>query len=160
MAADGIIDRDSRDALADAYLQTLGKYIDLWAFLDITKRIKTNDPAVDELSSGPVWVDSDGASVLDPTKEQRANLLRAVLFLRSDLPYEYPRGSLACGSCLLILVTAGLYIPIHAWLNRVEMREHKAKWDLGDLSVWPFFRKSDFDAEYAKSCPFARFKAA
>lgn len=160
MSLDGMIDRSAREKLAIAYHEVLGKYIDLTTFLNISFGLLSADPAVRELRSSPFWVDSDFADGIDPTREQRIHLLRIVLFLRSDLPYEYPAGdSMSCGSCLLSIATAGLFIPIYLWWNREEIRRCRLQFDLGDASVYPFYRRRDFDAAYARSCPFAPLKA-
>ena len=66
------------------------------------------------------------------TLGQRQNFARAILFLKSDLPYEWrelrhPRG------------VKRILMNIYSRLNRNYRMPV-----LGDLRVWPFFRRSDY----------------
>jgi hypothetical protein len=159
MSSDRTVDRVSRDKLAIAYHEVLGKYTDLRKFLNTSHGLQSADPAIDEVRSSPIWVVSDFADGIDPTREQRFHLLRIILFLRSDLPYEYPAGAtMSRGSCLLSLATLGLFIPVYLWWDREEIRKYRLQFNLGDITVYPFYRRRDYEAEYAKSCPFALLK--
>ena len=75
------------------------------------------------------------------TKEGREWVARIVLFLRSGLPYRWPRNtgirSLPVG--LLSLVTLG-------WFGRFWRRRTG-----GEEAVWPFFTRNEY--ENAKSSP-------
>jgi len=153
------MDRNGRDATATAAHELLGKYVSLEQVVHSYSG-RSDDEGVNAIRSMIFMAPLDGEGGIEVDRDQRKTLLRTVLFLRSDLEYEWSRFSMGCGSCLLSLLTCGVYIPIWYWLNRNEIRAANAQDAAGDSSVWPFYRKSDFDAEYAKSCPFAKLKAA
>ncbi|MDS4039548.1 MAG: hypothetical protein RKP20_00005 [Candidatus Competibacter sp.] len=71
------------------------------------------------------------------TPEGRAWVARIVLFLRSGLPYCYPRltGLAQLPVLLCSLATLG-------WVGRLWRRR---QWKDGDESVWPFFSRSEYD---------------
>jgi hypothetical protein len=154
-----VIDRKGREATATAVHELLGKYVSFEDFY-YSYPARSIDDAVNAVRSGIFFAPTDGEGGVDFDRNSRKAVLRSVLFLRSDLEYEWSRFSMGCGSCLLSLLSCGLYIPLWHWLHREEIKIANAQDAAGDVSVWPFYRKSDFDAEYAKSCPFARAKAA
>lgn len=72
------------------------------------------------------------------TREGRTWVARIVLFLRSGLPYRYPRvtGLALIPMALLSLVTLG-------WFGRFW--RHR-QWRGGEQSVWPFYSRSEYEA--------------
>jgi hypothetical protein len=70
--------------------------------------------------------------------EARPIIARWILFLHSELPYEWPVWRLTPGT--LIRDSLG-------WLTSGRsVREDRAKFEAsGDYDVWPFFRREDFD---------------
>ena len=90
------------------------------------------------------------------TAERRHEVLRWVLFLRSELEYEWPRfrfinpALASLDGCLLSLLTFGILPCLR------QSREFKKWQQSGDFSVWPFVRRSDYDAVRREFCPFAR----
>ncbi|HEX8912074.1 MAG TPA: hypothetical protein VF796_06915 [Humisphaera sp.] len=73
------------------------------------------------------------------TDEGRGAVARWVLFLHSDLEYEWPiRSFISLSGCLLRLCTLGLAGLI---LNPINERrlQRMGSWDL-----WPFLREADF----------------
>ena len=71
-------------------------------------------------------------------REERTQVARILLFLRSGLPYRYPRitGLAQIPVILLSLVTLG-------WFGRFW---HRRSWRGGDESVWPFYTRNEYDA--------------
>jgi hypothetical protein len=66
-------------------------------------------------------------------------LRRCELFLNTDLPYEWPRWYLSFGTFVLLpvnIVTFGLVGKL------LRMKFERA----GEAAVWPFIRRSDFEA--------------
>jgi hypothetical protein len=154
-----VINRDARDRLAILILELQAGYIKLGDFVSELFSLPEDDAAIHEIGR-QVAIDAE-IDIDPPSRMFRWNLLRIVLFLRTDREYEYgqlPR--MDCQSCLLTLLTGGLGFIFWYTFNYPKIRAVRRRWGSGDVSVWPFYRKSDFDAEYAKSCPFARAKAA
>jgi hypothetical protein len=73
-----------------------------------------------------------------PTPEARAMMDRCITFLDSNLEYEWPpyRGSLR----LLFL----RILRLHKRAAKVEERQTAELAKFGDLEVWPFLRKQDW----------------
>lgn len=71
------------------------------------------------------------------TKDQKHVIARAIVFLHSDLTYEWPRVPLR--RMLLGLLTLGVW-----------PRLFPAPLSGGDDAVWPFFRRSDLEVEAAQ----------
>jgi len=75
-------------------------------------------------------------------REARKEIARWIVFLHSDLPYEWPmRNFISINSCLLNLLTLGLAQIVLAPLYR------KRYGSMGEWSVWPFIRKNDLEQE-------------
>lgn len=79
------------------------------------------------------------------TRDGRAWVARMVLFLRSGLPYRYPRitGIAQGPAVLLSLATLG-------WFGRFWRRR---QWHGSDESLWPFYSRSEYEAAL-KTRPF------
>ena len=68
---------------------------------------------------------------------------RCLLFLQSDLEYEWKEGRfIGNGSVSSVLVTLGL---TQYCLSLTEQLAAHLDQPEGDASVWPFFRKTDYD---------------
>jgi hypothetical protein len=76
-----------------------------------------------------------------PTPERRAFLERCVLFLKTDLEFEWPLPKPSLTRGLLEMVGLGRRF-------RAADEECKSK---GDFEVWPFFRKSDYEGGWPTS---------
>jgi len=114
-------------------------------FDNIAESLDTTDPAVHEIFQAMWYTYCDlrkhkmtGADAL--VGDNRHTLARFILFLYSDLPYEWPTSSLK--GCLLNLLTVGFY----GKLKKVDPTNKK-----GETTVWPFYRVTDF--EQAKQNP-------
>jgi hypothetical protein len=75
-----------------------------------------------------------------PTREERAMMDRCIAFLESDLEYEWPPYRSA--SLKLILLRA---LRLRKKAAEVEKRETEELAKFGDLEVWPFVRKEDWE---------------
>ena len=71
--------------------------------------------------------------------QSREAVARCILFLDSDLPYEWPPRRPTLKSILGTLLTFGV------WL-----RDDRRRWESsGPYHVWPFFRESDYQSALA-----------
>ena len=72
------------------------------------------------------------------TAETKEAVARCILFLHSDLPWEWPTRSFAEGLQFAAanICTLGLF----------GLREERRYRAAGDFSVWPFFRRPDYEA--------------
>ncbi|WP_426339202.1 hypothetical protein ACN9MZ_23095 [Pseudoduganella sp. S-14] len=138
------IDRHSRNQLAEAIRALASGLITNDEFERKRMPHNMSDPAVNEVFSSGAWcLYSDlkayrltGKQKLDgPTRKEIA---RWVLFLKTDLPYEWPVPTFQESFFRFFgnLFTFGRF-------NRRYQNEIAL---LGDTEVWPFLRRSDFEA--------------
>ncbi len=87
----------------------------------------------------------------------RREVLRWVLFLRSDHHYEWPQLQwgpdgifVDIGHSLLSLLTLGYWRKRQRLIADREFQQFKFA---GDYDVWPFIRRSDYEATLASFCP-------
>ena len=106
----------------------------------------SNDPAVHAVFIGGPWFlyhdlvryRLSGAHRLSPAVRREA--ARWVLFLKSDLPYEWPverRG--VVGSLVWVAVNV---LTLGSFARRAQQRFAHS----GEIAVWPFVRRSDYEA--------------
>lgn len=94
----------------------------------------------------------------------RRDVLRWILFLRSDLAYEWPvmhivnRDLLPAG-CLVSLFTLGLASGSASLPPQVERQKQMFE-AAGDVEVWPFIRTADFARCHREVCPIAALQFA
>ncbi len=113
----------------------------------------SRDPAIHEIFDDGAWhLYSDfpsyrlaGANRLDATS--REHVARWVLFLETDFPYEWPVLTFLTrvGRALLYFCTLGM---AGKWLDAQRRQQ-------GDIEVWPFRRKADYEAALS-SPPYLR----
>jgi hypothetical protein len=131
-----MIDRIARDKFATLLRRLATGAITNFKFED--EMIDSQDIALSKIEYHLAWPSYDDFYEHRMTEDHvltlgdRRNFARAILFLKSDLPYEWtdlrrPRGF------------RRLFMSIYMKLNR-NYREPV----LGDLRVWPFFRRSDY----------------
>ena len=142
-----MIDRGARNKLAGALRALASGLITNDEFEDQRLPYSNEDPAIYEVYSNGAWsLYSDlqlyrlrGRHRLDD--KTRSAVARWVLFLKTDLPYEWPISTPGHGMFRLVanLLTVG-------FANRFFVRKFQAH---GDVSVWPFIRRSDYDAALA-----------
>jgi hypothetical protein len=138
------IDRAARNQLAEAIRALAAGLITNDQFEDKRMPYSNTDPAINEVYSKGAWcLYSDlqeyrlkGRHKLD--EQTKKNVARWVVFLKTDLPYEWPvptpRESLL--RFFANLLTLGM-------ANRRHIAELKRQ---GDAEVWPFIRRCDFEA--------------
>jgi hypothetical protein len=144
-----MIDRDARNRLAEGIRHLAMGLIKNFE-LEEEALSDSADPAVHAVFLGGPWYLShdlmryrlSGKNRLCPAV--RRDAARWVLFLKTDLPYEWPverRGFVgAWGFVLLNLLSLG-------FLARKAQRQFARH---GDMSVWPFVSRSDFEATLTK----------
>jgi hypothetical protein len=73
------------------------------------------------------------------TREGRREFARWIIFLHSDLEYEWPRSDIPSTWALLAnMLTLGW-----SWRNRRREEVRRLR-SIGELDVWPFMRQADF----------------
>ena len=139
-----MIDRAARNRLAAGIRHLAAGIVTNDEFEDKALS-RSADLAIEAVFSGGPWMlyhdimryRLRGADRLNPRVRREA--ARWILFLKSDLPYEWPvqrRGILATIAWILrCLLTLGYCA------NAAQRRFEKH----GNISVWPFIRRSDFD---------------
>lgn len=138
-----MIDRAERDALSLRLRRLASGRITNDEF-DVGEVVASPDPAI-----GAIWdfgwghYSDFGSYRLRGThaltKPQLETVARAVLFLDSDLPYEWPSLRPSLLEFLLLLGTLGLLVG-----------RRRRRWEAnGPIEVWPFFRVADHDAALA-----------
>jgi hypothetical protein len=140
-----VIDRAARNKLAEG-MRHLGAGI--LSNTEFEKRVitKSVDPAIQAVFVGGPWFlyhDLSTYKLRGPYRLRglaRKELARCVMFLKTDLEYEWPvqqRGVLSSLLWSLVnLATFGMFANVQ---QRRFMRA-------GDFSVWPFIRRSDYEA--------------
>jgi hypothetical protein len=144
-----MIDRPARNRLAEGIRHLAAGLVDNVEFEDRVLS-RSSDPAVRGVFlCGPWFLYHDvvryrlrGAHRLNPAVRREA--ARWVLFLKTDLPFEWPvehRGILASVAWMVLnLVSMGFFA-------RNSQRQFAQR---GDVAVWPFIRRSDYEAALAK----------
>lgn len=130
-----MIDRTARESLAEKLRQLASGAITNFAFEEY--RHSRTDPAVHEIAECLAWPHYDDFSEhrLDGdhalTDGRRKDFARAVLFLKSDLDYCWPKrsGLVGWGGYFRRMFTFGLVKP---------------KTIGGDVRFWPFWSEEDY----------------
>jgi hypothetical protein len=111
-------------------------------FMDMLARSK--DPVIFALFRTVRELSGDAEQRLSETfsrgGQMRKRLCRWILFLQTDLEYEWPKERLAPG-------LRDFYKP--SWLDKlfgISERTNFGFCSRGEYRVWPFFRESDFNA--------------
>jgi hypothetical protein len=73
-----------------------------------------------------------------PTATQKDAATRCILFLQTELAWEWPVPSAA-------QIAASLLLDV-ATLGALRARRRRRYESAGDFSVWPFFRRADYEA--------------
>jgi hypothetical protein len=87
---------------------------------------------------------------------RRREVLRWILFLRSDRNYEWPPFQWISGplvdlrDSLMSLLTWGYWRKRQRRIADEEFQRFKLA---GDYDIWPFIRRSDYEATLAAFCP-------
>lgn len=137
-----MIDREARNDLAENIAHLVAGVISNDKFEDRV-HFKSMDPAIRGVFFGGPWgLYSDlcehrlnGVDKLPDALRKEA--ARWILFLRSDLPYEWPKAS-----AIADLQWLPLNLMTFGYSSTLRQRSFAKK---GDFSVWPFFRRSDYE---------------
>jgi hypothetical protein len=135
-----LVDRENRDLGAVILRDFLEGRITNEEFV---KRFpRRNDPALSAVFYA-VWLQFSDLRVHtltgrdSPQPERRIILERCYLFLTTDLEFEWPVPKPSLVKGVLSMIGLGR-------LFRASEEEYKSK---GDFAVWPFCRRSDYDAQ-------------
>jgi len=136
-----MIDRAGRDRLAECIHQLDAGVLTNREFED-KGEFESADHAIRAVFWGGPWLLYDdfrnyrlrGKYRLDPRVRKEA--ARWVLFLKADLPYEWPVAHVGVLGALANLMTLGLAA------RRARRRFERC----GDITVWPFLRRADHEA--------------
>jgi len=135
-----LVDRATRDALAELTHHFVAGRLTNYELEN--RRPRSKDPAIQQIFWNALWGLYDdlhehrliGCYYIP--KDSRSDLARCILFLKSDLEYEwtpFPPKPQAL-AVLVSMVTLGA-------ANRVMLRHWRRQ---GDASVWPFMREVDY----------------
>lgn len=137
-----MIDRQARDKLAQAIRHFIECFTDNMEFDDAAWEIETKDRAVNEIYYD-MWLTYDdltrhkleGRHAL--TEAQLVAVKRAIVFLKSDCEYKWPKWPIYYQIVrpLLALLSWGRLI------KRLDRHFHGN----GDYDVWPFFSHEDYE---------------
>jgi hypothetical protein len=130
-------DRDSRDRLVGAIGALLAGRITAEEF-EGRVPARSSDPAIRAMLSDGTWKLFTGQPDHPLAYRDRAIVARWMVFLRTDKTYDWPlptrRRQIA--NALAAVVTFGM----------AARRYRRQVAALGDLAVWPFLRRADYDA--------------
>ena len=134
-----MIDRSARDRLSELIRHLAAGLITNDEFEDALP-IRSHDPAVEELIDESWYLSSDLSEYrfigrYRLSRETKRHLARWILFLKTDLEYEWPTWY-----PLLVLAANLFTLGLAGRLIRARWQRH------GDLSVWPFIRSVDLEA--------------
>ena len=142
-----MIDRDGRNRLAESIRHLAAGVLTNLEFEDRAD-FHSADNAIQAVFWGGPWLLYDdfrtyrlrGRHRLDPRVRKAA--ARWVLFLKTDLPYEWP------------VVRMGLLVMLRVFVNLVTLglvarRAQRSFERCGDISVWPFLRRRDYETALA-----------
>jgi hypothetical protein len=134
-----MIDRKARDLLAENYRHLISGQITNDQFED--RLLKSKDAGVEEIFHRGAWPLYDDLHEHKLTgkwaipKESKPIAARFILFLKTDLEYEWPRTSK--------LLNFGFLFQ----LKKIFRKDN--------YSVWPFYRRSDYE-QALKSKPYLK----
>lgn len=140
-----MIDRFSRDRLAEGIRHLVAGQTTNWQFEDYSE-VPSEDPALKAVFySGPWLLYDDWPQYRLRGRHRiesagRHEIARWIMFLKTDLPYEWPvpqRGYLRQLAWILANVVT---------LGALTRRQHRFFAMAGDIQVWPFLRQSDYEA--------------
>jgi hypothetical protein len=84
------------------------------------------------------------------TPETRKDMARCLLFLYSDCEYSWPSVGISWSGCLLNVLSLGL------WRRMTEPRRQREMRQIGDIEVWPFLNRAEYEAALQKPKFFIR----
>lgn len=138
-----MVDREARNKLAEAMRALAAGLITNDEFEDQRLPHSKDDPAISEIYSKGAWLlYSDleeyrlvGINRLD--EKTKSIVARWILFLKTDLPYEWPISNMKQGLRRFFANILSLGAA-----NKAHVRQYQA---CGDIEVWPFLRRPDYE---------------
>jgi hypothetical protein len=140
-----MIDREARNRLAEGIRHLMAGVTTNDEFEDRSLS-RSMDPAIHAVFAGGPWFlyhdimphRLRGQYRVGPSVRREA--ARWVLFLKTNLPYEWP---VVCRGVFSSILWLGLSIVTLGFYARAARRKFERH---GDISVWPFIRRTDYDA--------------
>jgi hypothetical protein len=136
-----MVDRKARDILAEQIRHLLAGVITNFQYIEEVDRLFTDDKGIRPIMN-TIWqvYDDLREHKVDKTSfslDDRKMLGRIILFLKSDLEYQWPslRTKIPFFRLLSNIFTLGIYT------RKRDQEEEKA----GDFEYWPFISKADFE---------------
>jgi hypothetical protein len=123
------------------------------------KEVKSDDPIVMPMLElcWCLYSDTDQYKLKGKhklTDQQLKDIARYILFLHSDLEYEWPYIDVtnplikfSFKDLLLTVLTLGQNIRDERKKREQQIKEAESK---GDMDIWPFFRQRDYEAQLKK----------
>lgn len=131
-----LIDRSARESLAESLRQLASGAITNVQF-ENSHRGATSDPAIREIANLLAWPCYDDTtehrleSAHALTDGQRQDFARAVLFLKSELPYRWPARS-------------GPAYTVRLLLRALSFGTHRPEEPSGNRRYWPFWSANEY----------------
>jgi hypothetical protein len=140
-----MVDRDGRNRLAECIRHLAAGVLTNRQF-EATAEFDSADPAIRAVFWGGPWFLYDdfsnyrlrGGYRLTPAVRREA--ARWVLFLKTDLPYEWPIVRRSILGDAIWLLTNVATVGHVARVAQCRFQKY------GDISVWPFIHRSDYEA--------------
>lgn len=129
-------DRQARDKLTGALRSLVAGQLTNEEF-ESRVPAQSSDPAIQALLSNGTWRFYTGAPHGSLADRDRGVVSRWQLFLKTDRPYEWP--TLTRRERVLHALAAVVTLGIAPKLYRQHVEKQ------GDVAVWPFLRRADFD---------------
>ena len=147
-----MVDRDARDRFAELLRHLVAGQITNDDFADRLP-LSSGDSAVNQIFWNGAWMLYDDlreyrlAGRYRLPREARREVARWILFLKSDLTYEWPR--------LLGCFRFPWYLLNFLSLGLLGLFVRRRLLSSVNLDVWPFYRESDYEAALARPPYFA-----
>jgi len=132
-----MVDRESRTKLAELIRHLAAGQITNDEFENRLLPLGSADPAVWEVFSSGAWCLYSDLWEYRLPKDARREVARWILFLKTDLEYEWPR----LGRLRILFLLLGNLVSLG--LFGVAYRKYFRRF--GEWHVWPFLRRSDYD---------------
>jgi hypothetical protein len=138
-----VVDREARNKLAEAMRALANGLITNDEFEDKRLPRCKDDPAISEIFSKGAWLlysdleEYRLTGIHQLNENTKSVVARWVLFLKTDLPYEWPVSNIQQGLLRFVanILTLGA-------ANKTYVRKYHAS---GDINVWPFLRRIDYE---------------
>ena len=137
-----MVDRSARDQYAELLRHFVAGRMTNFEYEESCDQIfRTNDEAVHQIycAMWPTYCDIRKHTMTGDyalSKEGRRLVAQWILFLHSDLEYEWPVPGMS--GCLLNILTFGFW-------SRLQKHKRARLGFSGNHDVWPFFHLSNFD---------------